>query len=98
MPRASSASASPPPAAPPGAAADSAEDAEDEDIRRAHQLLLLLTMAALLSGLLTALWLAVLRLGARVFVYAGAMGSALFGLANGCWLLAQVQQSEEYED
>ena len=95
MPRASSASASPPPAAPPGAAADSAED---EGIRRAHQLLLLLTMAALLSGLLTALWLAVLRLGARVFVYAGAMGSALFGLANGCWLLAQVQQSEEYED
>lgn len=92
MPRASSASASPPPAAPPGAAA---ERAEDEDIRRAHQLLLLLTMAALLSGLLTALWLAVLRLGARVFVYAGAMGSAVFGLANGCWLLAQVRQSEE---
>ena len=49
-------------------------------------------VASLLSALLVALWLLMLRAGARVFVYAGAAGGVLMGLTNAAWLLSQVRE------
>ena len=81
----------PPPPAAPGANPDGsgANSSLSDDVVRSHQLLLMLVVAALLSALLTALWLAMLRAGARVFIYAGAAGGVVMGLTNATWLLSQ---------
>ena len=55
----------PPPPAAPGANPAAGDSALSDDVVRSHQLLLMLVVAALLSALLTALWLAMLRVCQR---------------------------------
>ena len=57
----------PPPPAAPGANPDDSEakSSLSDDVVRSHQLLLMLVVAALLAALLTALWLAMLRVRRR---------------------------------
>lgn len=55
----------PPPPAAPGVNPAAGDSALSDDVVRSHQLLLMLVVAALLSALLTALWLAMLRVCQR---------------------------------
>ena len=57
--------APPPPPAAPGVNPAAGDSALSDDVVRSHQLLLMLVVAALLSALLTALWLAMLRVCQR---------------------------------
>jgi hypothetical protein len=65
---------------------------EDEHIaqeERSHAMLVMLIVAAIVSACLAAVWLAALRSGARVLIWAGAGGGVVLALANGIWLLSQ---------
>ena len=59
------------------------------DLERSHDMLVMLAVSGICGGVLAASWLAMLRAGARLFMFAGAGGGCLFGLANAGFLLAQ---------
>ena len=60
-----------------------------QPVTRSRQMLLVLCVAAVVASALAALWLVMLRSGARMLIWTGAGGGCVLALINGIWLLAQ---------
>ena len=56
---------------------------------RSRVMLSVLMVSGVVASAIAALWLLLLRSGARVLIWAGATGGCAFALVNGVWLLTQ---------